>query len=403
MVLVTPIRSSCSRATPPGSTGRHGRCRPSPAPSPISRTCPRRACSRHGAPRPSHDVALKRRPRTRSGPDTAYAAFWPPVAELLALEDLRVRFRVMGLVRAWLEGNADPYIDAVIGAGFRVEEGATLGLVGESGSGKTTLARAILGLVPVQSGSIRLRGRELVGLREAEYRRVRRHLGLMFQDPLASLSPRKTVRSLLLEPFRIHHVALPDPEAEARRLLAMVGLHDGFLGVYPHQLSGGQARRVGVARTLALRPDLIIADEPTAGLDVSVQGEVLNLMNELQAALGLSYIIVTHNLPVIRHVSDRLAIMYLGRFVEEGPTQAIFRAPFHPYTQALLAAVPEPDPDKPSRQVGLKGEIPSLSARPPGCEFHTRCPFVQDRCRAEAPALGDVAPGRRVSCHFPRL
>ena len=307
----------------------------------------------------------------------------------------------MGLVRAWLEGNADPYIDAVIGAGFRLDKGETLGLVGESGSGKTTLARAVLGLVPVHSGSIRLRGRELVGLREAEYRRVRRHLGLMFQDPVASLSPRKTVRSLLLEPFRIHRIPLPEPEASVRRLLAMVGLHDGLLGAYPHQLSGGQARRVGVARTLALNPDLIIADEPTAGLDVSVQGEVLNLMNDLQHRLGLTYVIVTHNLPVIRHVSDRLVIMYLGRIVEEGATADVFAGPAHPYTRGLLTAVPQPDPDKRRNRVELEGEIPSLRQRPSGCEFHTRCPYVQPRCRAEAPVTRALDGGRRVSCHFP--
>jgi peptide/nickel transport system ATP-binding protein len=323
------------------------------------------------------------------------------VAELLALEDLRVRFRTMGLVRSWLEGNADPYIDAVIGAGFRLDQGETLGVVGESGSGKTTLARAVLGLVPVHSGSIRLRGRELVGLKEAQYRRVRRHLGLMFQDPVASLSPRKTVRSLLLEPFRIHRIPLPDPEAAVRRLLAMVGLHNSFLGAYPHQLSGGQARRVGVARTLALSPDLIIADEPTAGLDVSVQGEVLNLMNDLQQRLGLTYVIVTHNLPVIRHVSDRLVIMYLGRIVEEGATADVFAGPAHPYTRGLLTAVPQPDPDKRRDRVELEGEIPSLRQRPSGCEFHTRCPYVQPRCRSEAPALRALGGARRVSCHFP--
>ena len=253
----------------------------------------------------------------------------------------------------------------------------------------------------MHSGSIRLRGRELVGLREAEYRRVRRHLGLMFQDPVASLSPRKTVRSLLLEPFRIHRIPLPEPEAAVRRLLAMVGLHDGILGAYPHQLSGGQARRVGVARTLALNPDLIIADEPTAGLDVSVQGEVLNLMNDLQQRLGLTYVIVTHNLPVIRHVSDRLVIMYLGRIVEEGATQDVFAGPAHPYTRGLLTAVPQPDPDKRRDRVELEGEIPSLRQRPSGCEFHTRCPYVQPRCRSEAPALRALGGGRTGQLPLP--
>ncbi len=276
-------------------------------------------------------------------------------------------------------------------------------MVGESGSGKTTLARAVLGLVPVHSGSITVAGRELVGLRESEYRSVRRQLGMMFQDPVASLSPRKNVRGLLIEPFHIHGIKDVDTETEARRLLSIVGLHEGFLAAYAHQLSGGQARRVGVARTLALKPKLILADEPTAGLDVSVQGEILNLMNELQQQFGLSYLIVTHNLPVIRHVSDRLAIMYLGRLVEQGPTRSVFARPAHPYTQALVAAVPQPDPDKRRDELELKGEIPSLRRRPSGCEFHTRCVHAQDRCRVEAPGPTPLPDGREVRCHFPLI
>ncbi|MSP48720.1 MAG: ABC transporter ATP-binding protein, partial [Alphaproteobacteria bacterium] len=295
------------------------------------------------------------------------------MTDLLAIEGLRVRFRTVGAVRALIDGIADPYIDAVLDVSLSVRAGETLGLVGESGSGKTTLARAVLGLVPIHSGSIALDGRELVGLKESEYRSVRRQLGMMFQDPVASLSPRKTVGGLLAEPFHIHRIRDVDIDKEARRLLAIVGLHEGFLSAYAHQLSGGQARRVGVARTLALKPKLIMADEPTAGLDVSVQGEILNLMNELQQEFGLSYLIVTHNLPVIRHVSDRLAIMYLGRLVEQGPTRTVFARPAHPYTQALVAAVPQPDPDKRRTELELKGEIPSLRRRPAGCEFHTRC------------------------------
>jgi len=178
-------------------------------------------------------------------------------------------------------------------------------------------------------------------------------------------------------------------------------LHEGFLGAYPHQLSGGQARRVGVARALALNPKMIIADEPTAGLDVSVQGEILNLMNRLQDELGLSYLVITHNLPVVRHISDRIAIMYLGRFVETGPTDEIFAEPAHPYTLGLLAAVPEPDPDKKRTEVELKGEVPSLRRRPSGCEFNTRCPFAQAKCRELAPAYVEIRPGRWASCHFP--
>ena len=323
------------------------------------------------------------------------------MTDLLAIQGLRVRFRTVGFVRAMVDRVADPYIDAVLDVSLKVRQGETLGLVGESGSGKTTLARAVLGLVPVHSGSINVAGRELVGLRESEYRSVRRQLGMMFQDPVASLSPRKNVRGLLVEPFLIHGLKDVDTEAEARRLLSIVGLHEGFLAAYAHQLSGGQARRVGVARTLALKPKMILADEPTAGLDVSVQGEILNLMNELQQQFGLSYLIVTHNLPVIRHVSDRLAIMYLGRLVEQGSTRSIFAKPAHPYTQALLAAVPQPDPDKRRDQLELKGEIPSLRRRPPGCEFHTRCVHAQARCRVEAPGPTPLGDGREVRCHFP--
>ncbi len=321
--------------------------------------------------------------------------------ELLKVEKLRVRFRTAGLVKAITRGIADPHIDAVMHVSFNLTQGETFGLVGESGSGKTTLGRAVIGLVEAAEGSITVDGHELIGLDETSYRTVRRNMAMMFQDPVASLSPRKTVRNIITEPFRIHGIAGRDAARDARRLLNLVGLHEGFLGAYPHQLSGGQARRVGVARALALEPRIIIADEPTAGLDVSVQGEILNLMNRLQRELGLSYLIITHNLPVVRHVSDRLAIMYLGRFVETGATQEIFTRPAHPYTLGLLAAVPEPDPDKRRDKLELEGEIPSLMNRPKGCEFHTRCPFAQDRCRSVAPEFREVAPGRMASCHFP--
>ncbi len=320
--------------------------------------------------------------------------------ELLKADGVRVRFRTSGLVNALLKGIADPYIDAVMRVSFGLRQGETFGLVGESGSGKTTLGRAIIGLARAQEGSIAFEGQELVGLKDAQYRGVRRNIAMMFQDPIASLSPRKTVRNAIAEPFRIHGIA-KDLGEEARRLLRLVGLHEGFLGAYPHQLSGGQARRVGVARALALEPRVIIADEPTAGLDVSVQGEILNLMNRLQRELGLSYLIITHNLPVVRHVSDRLAIMYLGRFVETGATKDIFAKPAHPYTLGLLAAVPEPDPDKRRDKLELEGEIPSLMNRPRGCEFHTRCPFAQAKCRETAPEHRKVAEGRWASCHYP--
>jgi len=323
------------------------------------------------------------------------------MAPLLEVSDLVVRFRTMGMVKALVRGVRDPYLDAVLNVSFRQEQGETFGLVGESGSGKTTLGRAIIGLVRASKGSIRFGGQELTRLSNRAYKRYRRDIAMMFQDPVASLSPRLTVRSLLMEPFRIHGMTDRDLTAEARRLLNMVGLNDSFFGRFPHEMSGGQARRVGVARALSLSPKLIIADEPTAGLDVSVQGEILNLMGRLQKELGLSYLIITHNLPVVRHVSDRLAIMYLGRFVEQGRTEEIFRHPLHPYTKALISAVPEPDPDKRRDIVKLEGEVPSLANRPTGCEFHTRCPFAQARCRSEAPAPRELEAGRIVRCHFP--
>jgi oligopeptide/dipeptide ABC transporter ATP-binding protein len=228
----------------------------------------------------------------------------------------------------------------------------------------------------------------------------------MFQDPVGSLSPRLTIRSLIVEPFKIHGLSDRELDAEAKRLLEMVGLSVDFAGRFPHQLSGGQARRVGVARALALDPKMIIADEPTAGLDVSVQGEVLNLLARLQQELGLAILIITHNLNVVRHITDRMAIMYLGRFVEHGPTEEVFYRPRHPYTQALLSANPEPDPDAVSSRVEISGEVPSLMNRPAGCEFHTRCPYAQDRCTGEAPQVTEEAAtldtGRRAyTCHFP--
>ena len=205
---------------------------------------------------------------------------------------------------------------------------------------------------------------------------------------------------LVTEPFRIHRQPLPDPDRTARDLLASVGLPAAIARRYPHELSGGQARRVGVARALALRPRLLIADEPTAGLDVSVQAEVLNLMADLRRDMGLAYLIITHNLALVRHVADRIAVLYLGRVVEEGPTAAVFARPAHPYTASLIAAEPKPDPRQRRTDLAIKGEVPSVLRRPSGCEFHTRCPLVRDICRHIAPALTDLGPERRARCHF---
>ncbi|MGH6948191.1 MAG: ABC transporter ATP-binding protein [Kiloniellales bacterium] len=321
------------------------------------------------------------------------------MSALLEIVGLEVRFNAArGLVRL-ASGAAG--IQAVAGVSLSVEEGRTFAIVGESGSGKTTLARAVNGLVPASAGSIRFRGRELTRLSEGELKPVRREIAMMFQDPVGSLSPRLSVRALLEEPFRVHGMTDRNLAREVERLLALVGLPPVFAARYPHQLSGGQARRVGVARALALEPKLIMADEPTAGLDVSVQGEILNLLNDLQERLGIAILIITHNLHVVRHVAHAMAIMYLGRVVEKGPTDRIFGHPTHPYTLALLSANPEPDPDAARNQLKLEGEIPSLLSRPSGCEFHTRCPFVATRCREERPALVERA-GRLAACHFPR-
>jgi oligopeptide/dipeptide ABC transporter ATP-binding protein len=323
------------------------------------------------------------------------------VTALLEVENVRIRFRSKNRIQALMDRDRDPFIEAVCGVSFTLQPGETLAMVGESGAGKTTLARSIIGLATLRQGSIRFLGNELSHLSDAAFAQFRRNIAMMFQDPVGCLSPRLTVRSLILEPFKIHRIGDKDWKAETKRLLEMVGLSDSFSGRYPHQLSGGQARRVGVARALALSPKLIIADEPTAGLDVSVQGEVLNLLAKLQVDLGVSFLVITHNLSVVRHISDRMAIMYLGRFVEQGITDEIFYHPRHPYTHALLSANPNPDPDDPKEQVELKGEIPSLMNRPRGCEFHPRCPCVQDRCRSEAPPLETVAPGHLVTCHYP--
>lgn len=323
------------------------------------------------------------------------------MASLLEVEDLTVRFRTMGLVRQLVTAVHHPWVEAVSGVTLRLGTSTTFALVGESGSGKTTLGRAIIGLVAPSAGHIRFEGVERPAGSAAAWKRWRRQMAMMFQDPVGSLSPRQTVRALVTEPLLIHGNRPPDLDRECRRLLAMVGLAAEIGGRYPHELSGGQARRVGVARALALNPRLVIADEPTAGLDVSVQGEVLNLMARLQRDLGLTYLLITHNLPIVRHISDQIAVMYLGRFVETGPTATIFGRPAHPYTHGLLAAQPHPDPDRRRQSVELHGEVPSLRQRPRGCEFHTRCPWAQQRCMAETPQLRPIGSGRTVRCHFP--
>jgi peptide/nickel transport system ATP-binding protein len=314
---------------------------------------------------------------------------------LLEVNDLVVRYRT-GTMLEHMRGTSPNHVTVLAGVSITIEPGETLGLIGESGSGKTTLGRALLGLAQIGSGSITLADVPVTRSKSQLWRDVRRNVGLMFQDPMAALDPRMTLGTSVTEPLAIHQKSGLVRRQRATELLEQVGLDESFVDRYPHQISGGQARRVTVARALALRPKLVVADEPTAGLDLSVQGELLNLLNDLQEQLGLSFLLITHNLAVARHVTDRIAIMYLGRIIETGRTADIFARPAHPYTRALLVSRGSSERAKP-----LKGEVPSLRRRPSGCEFHTRCPIAADLCRREMPPDRLVAPGQSVKCHFP--
>ncbi len=308
---------------------------------------------------------------------------------LLSLSDIAIDLAPAGFT------GRGPRINILSDITLSLNPGETLALVGESGSGKTTLARAIMGLTPITGGTVTFDDQPV--RTHTDIARLRRATAMMFQDATASLSPRKTVGALLTEPSIIHHLPPQNPAT----LLARVGLPASFAARFPHELSGGQARRVGVARALALTPKLVIADEPTAGLDVSVQADILNLMRDMQAQLGLAYLIITHNLAVVRHIADQVAVMYLGRLVESGPAAQIFGAPAHPYTASLIASDPVPDPRQRRADVALSGEIPSILRRPTGCVFHTRCPIAADICRTDTPALQALTPTRSTRCHFP--
>jgi oligopeptide/dipeptide ABC transporter ATP-binding protein len=322
------------------------------------------------------------------------------MSKLLDVRDLRVRFRLPGNFLS-MRGKKPSHVDVVHGVSLDIERGQTIAIVGESGSGKTTLAMALCGLAPVAGGEVYFNGRKLQQDRNSRLNPDRKKVSLMFQDPVGSLSPRMTIRQALAEPFLIHRVAGKNPEEQALRLLSLVGLSEEFADRYPHQLSGGQARRVGVARAVALEPDLLIADEPTAGLDVSIQGEVLNLLTRLQKDMGLGIMLITHNLNVVRHVADQMAVMYLGRFVEQGDAEEIFSHPRHPYTAALLSANPSLDPDAKLGRIELIGEVPSLLQRPAGCEFRTRCPRVQARCKRSFPEPATDTDGHTFNCFYP--
>lgn len=293
-------------------------------------------------------------------------------------------------------------VRAVDGVDLDVGAGETVALVGESGSGKTTLGRAVLRLIEPDGGSVRFRGEDLLALSRREMRRRRPHLQMVFQDPWSSLNPRMRVGDAIFEPLLVHGLASrPERAPRAAALLEEVGLPASTAARYPHELSGGQRQRVGIARALATRPELLVADEPVSALDVSVRAQIVNLLAELQARRGLAMLFVAHDLALVEQVADRVAVLYLGRIVEQGPCAPLLARPLHPYTAALVSAVPSPAPGGRRRRIPLAGESPDAAAPPAGCRFHPRCPIARPRCASEAPGLAECGDGRRVACHFP--
>jgi oligopeptide transport system ATP-binding protein len=316
---------------------------------------------------------------------------------LLSVRHLKKNFPI----RAGMFSKVTAYVRAVDDISFDIHSGETFGLVGESGSGKTTAGRVILRLMEPDAGEIRFDGVDLRQLDAAALRRKRRDMQIIFQDPYGSLNPRMTVREIVGEPFAIHGLADgSDQEARIAELLKIVGLDPSMMGRYPHEFSGGQRQRIGIARALALKPKLIVADEPVSALDVSVQAQIVNLMADLQQQFGLTYLFISHGIPIIEHISDRIGVMYLGKLVEVGTSRHICLAPKHPYTQALLSAVPIPDPVAKKQRIILKGDMPGPIDPPSGCRFHTRCPIAVDRCRVEEPPLRDLPDGRLAACHL---
>ncbi|WP_138420696.1 ABC transporter ATP-binding protein [Aquibacillus sediminis] len=292
-------------------------------------------------------------------------------------------------------------VKAVDGVSFDVKKGETLGLVGESGCGKSTAGRAILKLHEPTDGEIIFKGKDITNVQGEQLRKLRQEMQLIFQDPYASLNPRKTVEQIITEPMKIFNVPKRERQKKLSRLMDVVGLSSYQKDRYPHQFSGGQRQRIGIARSLALDPDLVICDEPVSALDVSIQAQVVNLMEDLQQEFDLTYIFIAHDLSVVHHISDRVAVMYLGQIVEIGEVGELYRNPKHPYTQALLSAIPEANPHKQKERILIKGDLPSPSNPPQGCKFHTRCPLAEDICKQVNPELKQVSEhGQQAACHL---
>ncbi|CAN5881844.1 dipeptide ABC transporter ATP-binding protein [soil metagenome] len=319
---------------------------------------------------------------------------------LLSVRGLKKHFPIMkGILRRQVGA-----VKAVDGVSFDVYRGETLGLVGESGSGKSTTGRAILQLERATAGTITFDGHELTALRGEKLRDLRPRMQMVFQDPHASLNPRMTVGSIIAEPLKEHNKAKGNSRRQrVEELLSLVGLEPKHANRYPHEFSGGQRQRIGIARAIALNPDFIVCDEPIAALDVSIQAQVVNLLENLQDVLGLTYLFISHDLSMVRHIADRVAVMYLGLIMELTDVDALYNNPQHPYTQALLSAVPVPDPqiEATRRRIILQGDIPSPANPPPGCVFSTRCPKAQERCTRETPEFRELAPGQWAACHYP--
>lgn len=326
----------------------------------------------------------------------AAGASGPP---LLRVVDLKKHFPVSG----GFLGRTTAWVRAVDGISFEIRAGETLGLVGESGSGKTTTGRLLLRLIPATGGRVYFDGKDVFALPAAELRRLRRDMQIVFQDPYASLNPRMTVGEIVEEPLAIHGVARGRQRQErVVQLLETVGLGAHHLRRHPHEFSGGQRQRISIARALALNPRLIVCDEAVSALDVSIQSQVINLFEDLQRRFGLTYLFIAHNLSVIKHISDRVGVMYLGRLVELAPSEELYRRPAHPYTEALLSAIPVPDPavQRERRRVVLEGEVPNPISPPTGCHFHPRCPYAFAHCREVEPELRQVVSGQWVACHL---